>query len=201
MLTTSFGFRLVKLIFGLFLYGAGLALMVHAGIGLAPYDVLAQGISIQTGLSFGWATVTVSAFVLLLWIPLRVKPGLGSVLNAILVGLFADVWLSWLPEVDNIIANYAVFILGLLVIAFATGLYISCGMGKGPRDGLHVGTAQKLKKPFWQVRTGYELIVLLAGFALGGQIGMGTLIFAASIGYLNQLSMRLFGLADRTGRV
>jgi uncharacterized membrane protein YczE len=138
---------------------------------------------------------------MLFWIPLRVRPGIGSVLNAILVGLFADITMPLLPDFDLYWQNVLLFIGGLLVISFATGLYISCGFGKGPRDGLMMGLAQKFNQPFWITRTSAEIIVVTIGFLLGGQVREGTLIFALSIGYLNQLAMRLFGLADKSGRV
>lgn len=201
MLQSKFLFRLIKLLVGLFTFGFGVALLVHAAIGIAPWDVLAQGISRQTGISFGQATIVVSLLVMLLWIPLRVRVGLGSVLNAILVGVFADLVLAALPPLEHYWQQLGVFTLGLLVVAYATGLYISCGMGKGPRDGLMIGLATKLQRPFWQVRTGVEILVVTAGFLLGGQVREGTLLFALSIGYLNQLSLRFFGLADRSGRV
>lgn len=198
---SSFSYRLIKLLVGLFIYGIGVAMMVKAGIGVAPWDVFAQGISKQTGISFGQSTIVVSALVLLLWIPLRVKPGLGSVLNAILIGVFADLAMPYLPDLDSYIARLALLLSGMIVVSFATGLYISCGMGKGPRDGLNVGIAQRFKLPFWQARTGIEILVVLAGFLLGGQAREGTLIFALLIGYLNQISLRFFGLADKNGRV
>jgi uncharacterized membrane protein YczE len=166
-----------------------------------PWDVLAQGISKQTTLTFGYATVAVSILVLIAWIPLRVKPGLGSVMNAVMVGLVADLALTYIPTPDVYWQNLLLFIGGLLVISFATGLYISCGFGKGPRDGLMMGLAQKFNQPFWITRTSVEIIVVTIGFLLGGQVREGTLIFALTIGYLNQLAMRLFGLADKSGRV
>lgn len=175
--------------------------MVSAEIGLSPWDVLAMGISIQTQLSFGWSTVAVSALVLLLWIPLKVKLGLGSVLNAILVGLFADLWLLFLPSYDLLISKLAVFSLGTVTIGIATGLYISAGLGKGPRDGLMVGTAERFRRPFWMIRSFYEVTVLLIGVSLGGPVGVGTVIFVVSIGYLTQLGLQLFKLADRRGIV
>lgn len=192
---------LIRVVIGLFIYGGGLALMVSAEIGLSPWDVLAMGISIQTTLSFGWATVLVSGLVLLIWIPLRVKLGIGSVLNAVLVGLFADLWLMFLPSYELLISKIAVFSIGTITIGLATGLYISAGLGKGPRDGLMVGTAEKVKKPFWIVRSFYEVLVLVVGFSLGGPVGLGTVIFVVSIGYLTQLGLQLFKLADRKGLV
>jgi uncharacterized membrane protein YczE len=184
--------RLVTLLAGLFVYGLGVALTVHAGIGIAPWDVLAQGISIQTGLSFGVATVAVSIIVLICWIPLKVKPGFATVANALLVGLFADFWLMTLPDLTAYWQQLAVFMLGVVVVAIATGLYISSRLGSGPRDGLMQGTANALDKPFWIVRTAFEGSVLTIGWLMGGQVREGTLIFALTIGYLVQMSLKAF---------
>lgn len=201
MLQSNFVIRLLNLYVGLMIYGLGVALTVDAAIGIAPWDVLAQGISLQTRLSFGVSTVVVSAIVLLLWIPLGVKPGLGTISNAILVGLFADVALHYLTTPEPYWQKLAMFFLGMLVISFATGMYISSGMGKGPRDGLMFGVAQRAKISFWISRSSIELVVVSAGFILGGQVREGTLLFALGIGYLNQLGLRLFKLADKDGRV
>lgn len=188
----SLSFRLLILIFGLFVYGLGVAMTVHASLGIAPWDVFAQGISIQTGLSFGVSTVVVSALVLMAWIPLKVKPGIGTIANAILIGLFADFWLLVLPDTTIYWQRLLIFLVGVVVVAIATGLYISSALGSGPRDGLMQGTANALDKPFWMVRTGYEGTVLTLGALMGGQVREGTLIFALSIGYLVQLSMKFF---------
>ena len=188
----SLPIRLVTLLAGLFVYGLGVALTVHAGIGIAPWDVLAQGISIQTGLSFGVATVAVSILVLVCWIPLKVKPGFATVANALLVGLFADFWLMILPDLSAYWQQLAVFMLGVVVVAIATGLYISSRLGSGPRDGLMQGTANALDKPFWIVRTAFEGSVLTIGWLMGGQVREGTLIFALTIGYLVQMSLKAF---------
>ena len=188
----SLSFRLLILIFGLFVYGLGVAMTVHASLGIAPWDVFAQGISIQTGLSFGVSTVVVSALVLLAWIPLKVKPGIGTIANAILIGLFADFWLLILPDTSIYWQRLLVFLVGVVIVAIATGLYISSALGSGPRDGLMQGTANALDKPFWMIRTGYEGTVLTLGALMGGQVREGTLIFALSIGYLVQLSMKFF---------
>ena len=193
--------RLIWLNVGLFIYGIGISTMVHASIGLAPWDVLAQGISKQTGLSFGQATIAVSMMVLLSWIPLRVKPGLGSILNAILLGVYADLAMPFMPELPNYFAKLGWLILGMLIISFATGLYISSHMGKGPRDGLNTGLAMRLKWPFWKARTLVEIVVVSVGFLLGGQVREGTVIFALAIGYLNQLGLRVFRLVDGSGRM
>ena len=188
----SLPLRLFTLIAGLFVYGLGVALTVHAGIGIAPWDVLAQGISIQTRLSFGVATVAVSIIVLICWIPLKVKPGFATVANALLVGLFADFWLMILPDLTAYWQQLAVFMLGVVVVAIATGLYISSRLGSGPRDGLMQGTANALDKPFWIVRTAFEGSVLTIGWLMGGQVREGTLIFALTIGYLVQISLKAF---------
>ena len=188
----SLPIRLVTLFAGLFVYGLGVALTVHAGIGIAPWDVLAQGISIQTGLSFGVATVAVSILVLICWIPLKVKPGFATVANALLVGLFADFWLMILPDLTAYWQQLAVFMLGVVVVAIATGLYISSRLGSGPRDGLMQGTSNTLDKPFWIVRTAFEGSVLTIGWLMGGQVREGTLIFALTIGYLVQISLTAF---------
>jgi uncharacterized membrane protein YczE len=184
--------RLVTLFAGLFVYGLGVALTVHAGIGIAPWDVLAQGISIQTGLSFGVATVAVSILVLICWIPIKVKPGFGTVANALFVGLFADFWLQILPDLTAYWQQLAVFMLGVVVVAIATGLYISSRLGSGPRDGLMQGTANALDKPFWLVRTAFEGSVLTIGWLMGGQVREGTILFALTIGYLVQISLKAF---------
>jgi uncharacterized membrane protein YczE len=184
--------RLVILVFGLFVYGLGVAMTVQASLGIAPWDVFAQGISIQTGLSFGVSTVVVSALVLLAWIPLKVKPGIGTIANAILIGLFADLWLLVLPDFAIYWQQLIMFLIGVVIVAIATGLYISSQLGSGPRDGLMQGTANALDKPFWLVRTGYEGTVLTLGALMGGQVREGTLIFALSIGYLVQLSLKFF---------
>jgi len=184
--------RLLTLILGLLMYALGLALTVKANLGIAPWDVFAQGISIQTGLSFGVSTVVVSALVLLAWIPLKVKPGIGTVANAILIGLFADFWLLLLPEFEIYWQQLIMFLIGVVIVAIATGLYISSQLGSGPRDGLMQGTANALDKPFWLIRTAYEGTVLTIGWLMGGQVREGTLIFALSIGYLVQLSLKFF---------
>jgi len=184
--------RLLTLFVGLGVYGLGVAMTVHAGIGIAPWDVLGQGIAVQTGLSFGVSTVIVSIFVLICWIPLKVKPGFGTIANALLVGLFADFWLLILPELSEYWQQLGTFVLGVVVVAIATGLYISSRLGSGPRDGLMQGTANVLDKPFWIVRTVYEASALTLGWLMGGQVREGTLIFALTIGYLVQISLRVF---------
>jgi uncharacterized membrane protein YczE len=184
--------RLAKLMVGLFIYGLGIACMVDAKIGIAPWDVLAQGISVRSGVSYGIASIVVSVLVLLTWIPLKVKPGIGSVLNAICIGLFTDLWLPLVPKQTEFLPGILQFTIGMVIIAFATGLYISSNLGMGPRDGLIMGSVRKFGRPVWQIRTFYESIVLTVGWLLGGQVGLGTVMFAFGIGYLMQTSLRFF---------
>lgn len=193
----SVALRFLRLFVGLFVYGLGISLMVRASIGIPPWDVLAQGISIQTQLSFGISQVLVSVTVLLTWIPLKVKPGIGSILNAVLIGLSTDVWLPLLPKFDHFIVQILIFVLGMCVVAFCTGLYISSNFGMGPRDGLVMGTRRKFGWPVWAIRTVYESFVLLIGWLLGGQVGLGTVMFAFGIGYLMQASLRLFKIETK----
>jgi uncharacterized membrane protein YczE len=143
-------------------------------------------------LTFGVSTVIVSVFVLICWIPLKVKPGFGTVANAVFIGLFADFWLLILPDPFAYWQQLAMFLLGIVVVALATGLYISSKLGSGPRDGLMQGTANALDKPFWLVRTAFEGSVLTMGWLMGGQVREGTLIFALTIGFLVQGSLKLF---------
>ena len=188
--------RFSTLILGLFCYGLGLALMVEARIGVPPWDVLAQGISLKAGISYGGASVVVSVLVMLCWIPLKQRFGLGTVLNGLLIGPFADLWMFWLPEPQGYLWQLGAFLLGMVVVAFATGLYVSAQYGTGPRDGLMIGTQRVTGWAFWKIRTGYEATVLAIGWALGGQFREGTLIFALCIGPLMQLALRLFRYVD-----
>ena len=190
--------RFVKLIIGLAIYGLGIGMLVDSKIGIAPWDVFAQGIAVQTHLSFGVATVVVSALVMLAWIPLKQSPGVGTILNAVLIGVFADLFMPVLPKFSEYPLNLAKFMFGLAIVAFATGMYISTRFGSGPRDGLVVGTQRRLGWPFWLVRTAYEGTVLTIGWLMGGQVREGTLIFAVCIGYLMQLSLKFFGVSVRT---
>lgn len=176
--------RIVQLMIGLFLFGIGIAMMVRAEVGVAPWDVLTQGIVQQTGLAFGTVTIILSIIVLLLWIPIRQKPGIGSVLNAVLVGPFADFGLASIRTPDTLLGQIVLMGLGIVTIGFATGLYIGARYGPGPRDGLMTGLHRVTGKPIWVVRTLIEVIVLTLGWLLGGTVGVGTLAFALFIGPL-----------------
>ena len=181
--------RVAQLIVGLFLYGMGIALMVRAGVGVAPWDVLTLGIEKQTGLGFGLITFIVSLFVMLLWIPIRQKPGIGTVLNVLLVGPFAQVGLWIIPPIDGLLWEILVFASGLLILAIATGLYIGARFGPGPRDGLMTGIHARWGWRIWIVRTSIEVVVLSIGWVLGGDVGFGTLAFALLIGPLVNITI------------
>jgi len=191
--------RLLQLLVGLFLYGVAIALMVRAGIGVAPWDVLTQGIVRQTGLGFGLVVFLTSVVVLLLWIPLRQRPRFGTVANALLVGPFADLGLHVLPQQTVWWAQGLTFALGLLLLAVASGLYIGAAFGPGPRDGLMLGLHRRFGVRVGVARTAIELTVLAIGWLLGGQVGIGTALEALLIGPMVAVALPLF--APRATRV
>jgi uncharacterized membrane protein YczE len=186
--------RILQLLIGLFLYGIGIALIVRAAIGVAPWDVLTQGIDNHSHLGFGLITVLMSGVVLLLWIPIRQKPGIGTVLNALLVGPSADVGLWLIPEGLDLWLRIVLFTAGLLVLAAATGLYIGAHFGPGPRDGLMTGLHRRTGWKIWIVRTGIEVVVLAIGWALGGNVGVGTVLFAVLVGPLCNWTIPFFAI-------
>jgi hypothetical protein len=193
---------LVRLILGLYLFGLGIAFQIRATLGLAPWDVFGQGLSNITGLSFGLATVLASALILLLWIPLKQKPGLGTVFNALLIGPFVDLSLRFVPSAADwgLVGQIAWYVLGMAIIALGTGVYIGARLGPGPRDGLMTGSVKKFGKPVWIVRTVLEGGATLIGIALGGPVGLGTVLFVVGIGPMVQVSMRAFGLVNKGGK-
>jgi uncharacterized membrane protein YczE len=183
--------RLTQLLLGLFLYGIAIALMVRAGIGVSPWDVLTQGLAHQTGLPFGLLTNLIGIAVLLFWIPLRQRPGVGTVLNVLLIGPSAQLGLWLIPQQDVPWAQGLVFAGGLILLAIATGLYIGARLGPGPRDGLMTGLHKRTGWKIWIVRTGIEVTVLAIGWLLGGQVGVGTLAFALLIGPMVNITLPL----------
>ncbi|WP_243062713.1 YitT family protein [Humibacter sp. RRB41] len=185
---------MTQLLIGLFLYGIAIATMMQASIGIEPWDVLAQGITLRTGIPFGLVTNIVGALVLLLWIPLRQRPGIGTVLNVLLVGPSAQFGLWAIPQPSELWARILLFAGGLVLIAIASGLYIGAQHGPGPRDGLMTGLHARTGRPIWLVRTAIEATVLLIGWLLGGNVGWGTLAVVAFIGPLVHLTIPLFAL-------
>jgi uncharacterized membrane protein YczE len=176
--------RLVQLYTGLALYGLGIALQVASTLGNDPWDVFHQGLSRRFGLSIGTWIIIVGVLAMLLWIPLRQRPGVGTISNALLVGVFADVFLAVLPHPAGLPLRWGYLVAAILVGGFATGLYIGAGLGPGPRDGLMTGLAAR-GHSIRVVRTGIELTVLGAGWLLGGTVGLGTLLYAVAIGPLS----------------
>lgn len=204
--TQNLPIRGLRLLVGLALYGVAIALMIRGNIGASPWDVFAQGLSRTTGISFGLGTIVISGVVLLLWIPLKQRPGVGTIANALLVGVFADGGLALIPQANHLALQALFFSGGLFILAFATALYIGAGLGPGPRDGLMTGLVRLTGRPVWLIRTGIELGVVVLGFILGGVVGLGTAAFALGVGPLTQLTLRwlhvdLHGKAPRAAMV
>ncbi len=195
---TRIGLRLAQLWIGQVLYGLSMDLMVRADLGLDPWDVLHQGLSRHLGVSMGVVVIGVGAVVLLLWIPLRQWPGVGTVSNVVLVGAAFDVLLPLVPVPHELLLRAAYLVVGVLICGVATGMYISVGWGAGPRDGLMTGLARRTGWSVRVTRTGLELSVLAVGFLLGGTVGVGTVVFAVLIGPASQLSLRIFGYEPRS---
>ncbi|MGW0844767.1 membrane protein YczE [Streptomyces sp. NPDC002787] len=193
------GRRLIQLYTGLALYGASSALLVEAGLGLEPWNVLHQGLAELTGLTIGVVSIVVGAVVLLLWIPLRQRPGLGTVSNVFVVGIAMDATLALVPEAHTLAVRIPLMIAGIVLNGVATGLYIAARFGPGPRDGLMTGLHRRTGRSVRLMRTAVEVAVLATGFALGGTVGVGTLLYALSIGPLAQLFLRVFAVPSESG--
>lgn len=192
--------RVIQLLVGLFLYGAGAALTVEAGLGVDPWTVLAEGLSLHTGIGVGWMTNILGFFILLLWIPLRQRPGIGTVANILLVGTSMQAVLTLVPPISGLIAQVAVLLAGIVLVALASGLYIGAHFGPGPRDGLMTGMNARLGWPIWVCRATVELSVLFAGWLLGGTVGLGTVLFAVLIGPLVHVALPLLDTRRTTRR-
>jgi uncharacterized membrane protein YczE len=180
------GRRLVQLYAGLLLYGLGIALMVRAHLGLAPWDVLHSGLTEHVPIDIGQALVIVSFVVMLGWIPLREVPGVGTISNALVLGTSTDVFLSLLPPVHSVVVRALLLAAGIGLQGLATAAYIGAQLGRGPRDGLMTGLARRTGWSLRLVRTAMELTVVAFGLLLGGVAGLGTLLYAVSIGPLSQ---------------
>jgi uncharacterized membrane protein YczE len=173
--------RVPRLLAGLAMFGVGIALMVRADLGLAPWDVLHQGVAEHTGIAIGTVTILTGVVVLFLWLPIRERPGLGTVLNVVVIGLVVDATLAVIDAPQAIWARVAYLTVGIFLFGPGSGLYIGAGLGPGPRDGLMTGLARR-GGSVRLVRTGIELAALAAGATLGGSIGVGTLAFALTVG-------------------
>ena len=174
--------RVLILFFGLAIFGLGDSLLIQANIGNAPWTVLAEGVTLKTNLSIGWATFFISVFVLLLWIPLRERPGFGTLSNIVLIATFIQLGTMVFPEVNSLPAGIAYDLIGIALVGLGSALYITCGLGPGPRDGAMTGIHQRTRIRVGRVRMGIEVTVLLVGWSLGGTVGLGTALFALLIG-------------------
>lgn len=186
--------RIFILIFGLFIFGLGDSLLIITGIGNAPWSVLAQGISLNTPLSIGAATFFISLTVLALWIPLKQRPGLGTVANIIVISVAIEIGLAFIPEVNDLYLKFLYIFFGIALVGVGSALYITCGLGTGPRDGLMTGLHYKTGVRVGRVRLGIELIALSIGALLGGTVGIGTALFALLIGQSVAISL---GVVER----
>lgn len=192
--------RLPALMVGLVVFGLGIALMVEAGLGLGPWEALNQGIARQTGQEIGTISILLGIPILALWWPLGERPGVGTLLNVLTIGTATNVGIALLPTPpeDATLVRLAMMVAGVLVIAVGSAIYLSTDLGPGPRDGLMTGAAHRFGWSIRRTRTAIELTVLVIGWALGGNVGLGTVVFALGIGTLLQLALRVF---DREGRV
>lgn len=185
---------LLALVLGLWIFGTGEAVLIAAGIGVSPWTVLAQGITEQTSFTVGEATFIVSVCVLLLWIPLRETPGIGTILNAILIALSIDVMAPFIPEQENLPNAIVQSAFGVMMVGIGSALYLTANLGPGPRDGWMTGVQKKTNWPIGRVRVGIEIIVLSIGILLGGTFGLGTIMFALGIGPAVAISL---GITER----
>ncbi|CCM63549.1 MAG: hypothetical protein WBB51_09710 [Candidatus Microthrix parvicella] len=195
--------RLVRCVFGLFLFAVGITLLIRAKLGAAPWDVFHTGVSELTGIGVGTVIVITGVVLLLLWIPLRVRPGLGTVLNAVLIGAFVDMMMPIVPDLDLLLPRVLMMLGGVVTIAIGSGFYIGAGLGPGPRDGLMTGLSglRLAGRPISirVARTSVEVAALAIGVALGGAIGVGTAVFALGIGPLVQLFLPPLTMPERSG--
>ena len=173
---------LLGLIIGLMIFGLGEAILVAAGVGVSPWTVFAQGVTNVTGWSLGFATFVISASVLVLWIPLKQAPGIGTVLNAIIIALMLESVLVFLPTFETYAANALLAVMGVLVTGFGGAIYLVANLGPGPWDGLMTGLQAVTGQPISLVRTSIEIAVVAIGWLLGGTVGLGTILFALGIG-------------------
>lgn len=196
--------RLSRLLLGLFLFGFGTAFLLRSNLGVDPWTVFAEGISLTTGIRIGWVVIGVGVAVMLLWIPLRQVPGIGTVANALLVGAFLEFGLELVDTPDSLVLKIIFFATGMVMIALGSGWYIGAGLGPGPRDGLMTGLNRRFGWPIWAARTGVEALAVVSGWLLGGTVGWGTVAFALLIGPMVQPALRAMAMpryrANPTGK-
>ena len=190
--------RLPALVAGLVLFGVGIALMVEGGLGLGPWEALHQGIAVQLGLQIGTVSVLLGIPIHVLWLPLGERPGLGTLLNVVLIGTSTDLAIAVIPTAETVPVQLGLMAGGVVVIALGSATYLSADLGPGPRDGLMTGVHHRFGWSIRRARTAIELLVLIVGWALGGTIGVGTVVFALGIGPVIQFFL---GIVDRENRV
>ena len=188
--------RLGRLVLGLFLFGVGEGLLVAADLGVSPWTVLAEGVALHTAMSVGVATVVISVLLLLLWVPLRQRPGLGTVLNALLIGLFIDLTLWAVPDELPLVVRALLVPAAILLVAVGSGFYLTTRLGPGPRDGLMTGLHRVTGLSLRVVRAGIEVSAVVVGFTLGGTVGIGTVAFALLVGPTVQACVHAIGGRD-----
>jgi uncharacterized membrane protein YczE len=198
-LRASPGRRLPQLVLGLVLYGASMAMMTRANLGLNPWDVLHEGLTFITGLSFGTVTAIASIAVLLLWIPLRQRPGVGTIANIVIIAVTVDLVRLVLPEQHGLGWQITLLVGGVVLNGVATAAYVGARLGPGPRDGLMTGLAARSGRSVRLVRTGIEIVVLAVGWLLGGTVGVGTVLYALAIGPLTQTFLPWLAWRTDTG--
>ncbi|MBT8159979.1 MULTISPECIES: YitT family protein [Arthrobacter] len=192
--------RITQLLIGLAMYGVSLAMFIRAGLGLDPWDVFHQGLAGKLGWSIGTVVVVVSFLVLLLWIPLRQMPGFGTLANAVLVGVFADIGLALIPAFSHMGGQIAMLAGAVVLNGIASACYIGARLGPGARDGLMTGLARRTGWSVRLSRTLIEVVVLAVGWLLGGSVGIGTVVYALAIGPTVQLLLPLFTVPEKASR-
>jgi len=192
--TRNTGVRLVQLIAGLFGWGLAVALFVRSHLGLGPWDAFHYGIHVQTGMSIGMASILFGVLIVLALLTQGVRPGLGTILNMLLIGVFLDLLLVVIPDATSTLQAALYFAAGIILTGFCTGLYIGAGYGHGPRDGMMVVISMRTGATIRRVRTLIEATVLLFGWLMGGPVGIGTIIIMLTIGHAVQWGLRLFGV-------
>ena len=183
--------RLAILLFGVFIMGIGGATTVQSELGNPPWTVLAQGLAIQLEIPLGWAFFLVSCLVLLVWIPLRVTPGFGTITNAVVFAASLQFGISIIPKQDSFTISLLMVLVGIFLVGFGTAIYITCGLGQGPRDGWMIGFVKRTGIRIWQIRFAMEAFALTIGYLLGGKVGLGTVLVMLLIGQTVAISFTL----------
>jgi len=189
--------RLSLLTVGLIIFGIGDGFLIITHLGNAPWSVLAQGLSLKLGISIGWATFSVSTAVLLLWIPFRQRPGAGTIANILVIALAIDLTVAWIPAPEKLLLRILMMVVGVALVGAGSAIYLTCGLGPGPRDGLMTALHYATGFSVARVRAGIEGVVLALGWVLGGRVGPGTLVFALGIGGSVALWLNVVGHLTR----